>query len=407
MQIRDQIQHFLRQAQAAESRGDTEAAKSAFRAAIRYMESFAMEAVSEEARRRRIERIQVYRARLAALDGKPDAGAGASSSTVGRRPTAGGATAKPTPAPSSSLQQADNEYRVAARELICRTTVKWDDIGGLDEVRRDLSTGFALALADREDNVRVDGFRNIMLYGPPGTGKTIVAAAVSNQLDATFFNVKASSLLSKYFGESTKLVDALYAEAKSSADEGLAVVFIDEFDALCPPRETNTTGPERRLLSTLLSVLDGLSEKGEDPGVITLAATNVPWSLDEAILSRFQKRIFIGYPSAEQRQAILIKTLSGRGLSLAEGLEVQRLADQTDWFSGRDLESLVRHASSLMIRRCNPELGQLADRGRDAMKTYRLVTKPLTASDFDESLRHIAVDPQRRQAEQSRFDGQP
>ncbi len=278
MSIRDQIQYYLRAADAAESRRDIEAAKSAYRAAIRYMESFAMEAVSEEARKRRIDRVHTYKKRLESLE----------SGKAPSQPRPKDATSGES---SSSVQHSDNEYRIAARELICRTKLSWESLGGLEEIRRDLSVGFALSLADREEGVRVDGFRNIMLYGPPGTGKTAIAAAISNQLEATFFNVKASNLLSKYFGESTKLVDALYAEAKSEADEGLAVVFIDEFDSLCPSRDSSTSGAERRLLSTLLSVLDGLSEKGEDPGVITLAATNLPWALDEAILSRFQKRV--------------------------------------------------------------------------------------------------------------------
>jgi SpoVK/Ycf46/Vps4 family AAA+-type ATPase len=116
--------------------------------------------------------------------------------------------------------------------------------------------------------------------GPPGTGKTLLAAATAGNLEATFFNVKVSSLLSKYFGESTKLISALYSVARRLSP---AVIFLDEFESLTPSRGSGESGSERRIVSTLLAELDGLQGKDDDSFVMTICATNLPWLLDLAI----------------------------------------------------------------------------------------------------------------------------
>lgn len=383
MHLGDEIQAHLRRAEQAEGGGDTAGAIKALEAATLGMQAFAMQAISGEAKARRAGKARELRARIDRLrEGKPSC-------------------RQPSSSTGPANHEAGDDYRQAARALVCRTAVSWSDIGGLDGIRRDLGAGFALALARRPEGVRVDGFRNILLYGPPGTGKTMIAAAVSGQLDATFFNVKASDLLSKYFGESTRLVDALYAEARAEADQGLAVVFIDEFDSLCPPRSGDTSGAERRLLSTLLAVLDGLREKGEDGGVMTLAATNTPWALDDAIRSRFQKRVLVGYPDQAQRQAILQALIDGRGLAHASNLAA--VAEATDWFSGRDLEAVVRFAVAVMVERCNPGLGELAEQGRAAMEAHVLALEPLRQADFAAGLARVAVSREGRQREAERY----
>ena len=156
----------------------------------------------------------------------------------------------------------EQDYREIVQSLVTETDVSWGDIGGLDNTKREIQMAYALALARKPQGVQLSGVRNILLYGPPGTGKTLLAAATSHELDATFFDVQSSDILSKYFGESTKLVSALYAEAASAAP---SVIFLDEFDALTTSREGSDSSAGRRVLSTLLAELDGLEDKHRAP----------------------------------------------------------------------------------------------------------------------------------------------
>jgi SpoVK/Ycf46/Vps4 family AAA+-type ATPase len=163
--------------------------------------------------------------------------------------------------------------------LITRAEVSWGDIGGLAATQRALQLAYGLAVAQPPAGVRIDVTPNVLLYGPPGTGKTLLAAAVSSGLNATFFNVGISQVLSKWFGESSRLIVALYKLARQRAP---AVVFIDELEALFPSRDGETTGAERRVLSTLLAELSGLAHAGRTCTVFTIGATNAPWLMDPA-----------------------------------------------------------------------------------------------------------------------------
>src|SRR5439155_13430442 len=201
--------------------------------------------------------------------------------------------------------------------------VTWDQIGGLEETKREIKYALALSIAKAPEGVQIPTWRNVLFYGPPGTGKTLLAAATSNAIRlnakdetrAVFFNVKVSSVMSKYFGESTKIVSELYGQAR---DTSPAVVFLDEFEALAISRDNDNSGPERRILSTILSELDGLSEKGRrDIYVLTIAATNRPWDLDPAVLSRFEKKILIPLPDEATRRAILEIHLAKKGFKTA------------------------------------------------------------------------------------------
>jgi katanin p60 ATPase-containing subunit A1 len=278
------------------------------------------------------------------------------------------------------------DYEAEVLNLIHRSTVTWEDIGGLEETKREIQAAYALALARRPLGVRLGLARNILLYGPPGTGKTLLAAAASNELDATFFNVKVSDMLSKWFGESSKLVSALYRVAEQRAP---AVVFLDEFDALTPPRGGSESGAERRILSTFLSELDGLSKKGEAaPYVLTIGATNVPWLVDNAILSRFgAKLIQVPLPDAGARAAILALQLDQAGLQSEVSME--ELVARTEGYSGREIAEMCLEAATRMASRANPALLEVADRGRTAIGDYMLRVTSLTAEDFDQALARI------------------
>jgi SpoVK/Ycf46/Vps4 family AAA+-type ATPase len=301
-------------------------------------------------------------------------------------------------APGEDAQQYSNEIA----SLIHRSKITWDKIGGLEETKREIKFTYGLALAQKPDGVKLAGWRRMLFYGPPGTGKTLLAAATSNGLGATFFNVKASNLLSKYFGESSKLITALFDAARNEADEGFAVIFIDEVESLCLPRgEGSESGAERRMLSTILSEMDGLADKGEDRFVLTISATNTPWDLDDAVLSRFQKRIYIPLPDAEARKAILEIQLLKEGHTL--DYPMQEVLRSTEWFSGRDLERLANQAVNIMVEELNGQIPKCVDSGREAIEAYKLKIRPLQKKDFDEAFKRIRVDTEKLKKLVERF----
>jgi SpoVK/Ycf46/Vps4 family AAA+-type ATPase len=276
------------------------------------------------------------------------------------------------------VAEAGNGHQEQVRMFIVKATTKWDDIGNLNECKQAIQAAYALALVRRPANVRRKSLDNILLYGPPGTGKTMLAAAASCELEATFFSVKVSELLSKWFGESSKLVSALYAEA---ARQTPSVVFLEEFDALAPVRGESDSGAERRIVSTLLAELDGLNRHLEkSPYVLTIAATNVPWLIDKPILERFGARqIYVPLPEKKARAQILHLNLEAKGYALE--MTIEELARRSEGFSGRDLANLCAVAIERMELEANPEILQL--RSKEKLQAYQLNIHPLNSHHFD------------------------
>ncbi|MBI4566933.1 MAG: ATP-binding protein, partial [Planctomycetes bacterium] len=330
------------------------------------------------------------------------AGAGRGTRDAGRgtRGAVGGAdgarrgreSVAPVPEPDGDRAR----LRDAVASLLHASSVTFDDIGGLEAAKDELRFTLALALAARPDGVRLPLARNILLHGPPGTGKTLLAAATSSLLSravsrerapaggagrgardagggAFFFNVKVSSVLSKYFGESSRIVSELYGCAR---DASPSVIFFDEFESLAPSRDGEPSGAERRLLSTILSELDGLSEKGRgDLYVFTIAATNRPWDLDAAALSRFHKRLYVPPPAAPARRAILEVLLPRRGF--ATEFDLDRLVERTEGFSGRDLERVAGEAVADLLRDENRDLPALLQAAPETLSTRTVRLRPL------------------------------
>jgi katanin p60 ATPase-containing subunit A1 len=382
----------LAEARALEGQNKGQEASAAYFKAAKLMSSYADYALTRDDQVRRRQKSRQYLEVAEALKaGK-------------RRVTAPAAPAQQQgrlkeQSPNEDQQQYSNEIA----SLIHRSKVTWEKIGGLDETKREIKFTYGLALAQKPENIKLAGWRRMLFYGPPGTGKTLLAAATSNGLGATFFNVKASNLLSKYFGESSKLITALFDAARSEADEGFAVIFIDEVESLCLPRgEGSESGAERRMLSTLLSEMDGLADKGEDRFVLTIAATNTPWDLDDAVLSRFQKRIYIPLPDATARKSILEIQLLKEGHTLDYPL--QEVVRSTEYFSGRDLERLSNQAINVMIEELNGQIPKCVDAGREAIEGYRLRIRPLQKKDFDEAFKRIRVDTEKVKKLLTRFD---
>jgi SpoVK/Ycf46/Vps4 family AAA+-type ATPase len=286
-----------------------------------------------------------------------------------------------------------SEIKNAVMALITSSPITWDQIGGLNATKRELKYTLGLAVAKPPEGVAVSTWRNILFYGPPGTGKTLLAAATSNALrtsdekSAVFFNVKVSSVLSKYFGESTKIISELYGTAR---DLSPAVIFLDEFESLAVSRDgAGDTGAERRILSTILAEMDGLAEKGRTGiYVLTIAATNRPWDIDAAVLSRFEKKILIPMPDAESREKILEILLTRKGFEL-EGVTAGELAAMTEDFSGREIERFAKETTGAMVAEMNTEVLALVEKGLDALRGYDIRVRPLTRADFDSARRRI------------------
>ena len=287
-------------------------------------------------------------------------------------------------APQAEPAGGGDDFSAQIEALRMRSSITWDDIGDLTETKAAIQAAYAFALVQRPEGVTRRPINKILFYGPPGTGKTMLAAAASNELDATFYSVKASDLLSKWFGESPRLISALYQDAREHAP---AVVFLEEFDALAPRRGGSDSGAERRIVSTLLAELDGLVDSdAQDAYVLTITATNLPWNIDSAILSRFGARLlYVPLPDAEGRSQILEKQIMGKGYELA--FPIKELVKKTKGFSGRDLSNLVNIAIEQMEFEKNPEVLRL--KGRAELEKYQLRITPLTQKHFAQALKQV------------------
>ena len=233
----------------------------------------------------------------------------------------------------------------------------WDDVKGCEDAKMALHEAVVWPL--RYPQLFTDGltpWRGVLLHGPPGTGKTMLARAAAATAGATFLNVSASSLTSKWRGESEKAVRALFALARHNAP---CVVFLDECDAFMDRRGGDDSGDgggggkheheaSRRVKSEFLMRMDGLAEDAMS-GVLVLAATNLPWELDRALLRRLERRVHVPLPDAEARRAIAEDALGSR--TAAGKLDLTALADATDGLSGADVRVACRMAMLRPVRR--------------------------------------------------------
>ncbi len=289
----------------------------------------------------------------------------------------------PSPVPQSNTRRmsSEDDYRSYVEGLISTSTVTWNDIGGLHEVKKLLAQSIALAFAKKPEAIKP--WKGILLFGPPGTGKTLLASAAAGSLKATFFNVKASDVLSKYYGESSKLVTALYQVARERAP---SIVFIDEVDALSLKRES-VHEATRRTLATLLAEIDGF-KGAEEKFVLTLASTNTPWDLDEALLSRFPLRVYVPLPDKEATKEIL--RIHTRGLDTSR-LDLDAIAEESvrRLYSGREIANLCNLAVHHMLEDINPELADLEKLSNMDVKNLELKIRPLEMRDFEIAFKKI------------------
>jgi len=257
----------------------------------------------------------------------------------------------------------------------------WDDIGGLENVKDVIKKSAVIGIIENKPKA-IEAWNTILFYGPPGTGKTLMAAAVAKNIDATFFDVKVSQLLSKYYGESPKIMSALFEVAR---EEAPSVVFIDEFDSIALSRGADIDEESRRGLSTLLAELDGLSSKASDKEfVLVIAATNTPDAIDEAIMSRFGKKIEIPLPDYEACKEILRIHTERKGVGLEDDSLYDKLARYCveHEMSGRDIKFMCTEAIWRMLDEMNPGLEKLAEEPYERIREYELRTRELKEEDF-------------------------
>ena len=236
-------------------------------------------------------------------------------------------------------------------------TVTYEDIGGLKEELMKVREMIELPLKHAElfERLGIDPPKGVLLYGPPGTGKTLIAKAVANEAGANFYSIQGPEIMSKYYGQSEERLREKFEEAQKNAP---SVLFIDELDSIAPKREEVTGEVERRVVAQLLTLMDGLSGRGQ---VIVIGATNRDEAIDPALRrpGRFDREIEIGVPDRDGRKEIL--QIHTRGMPI-EGAEEERdallseLSDVTYGFVGADLAALAREAAMKALRRYLPEI---------------------------------------------------
>ncbi|XP_030373489.1 katanin p60 ATPase-containing subunit A1 isoform X4 [Scaptodrosophila lebanonensis] len=256
--------------------------------------------------------------------------------------------------------------------------VKWTDVAGLNEAKTILQEAVVLPIImpDFFKGIRRP-WRGVLMVGPPGTGKTMMAKAVATECGTTFFNVSSSTLTSKYRGESEKLVRLLFEMARFYAP---STIFIDEIDALCASRGSDSEHEaSRRFKAELLIQMDGLTMQ-DDKVIMVLAATNHPWDIDEAFRRRFEKRIYIPLPNEETRSALLKLCL--RDVCLSPNLNTNLIGDELSGYSGSDISNVCRDASMMAMRR------QISGRTPEQIKQIRRedVDLPITLQDFQDAM---------------------
>jgi transitional endoplasmic reticulum ATPase len=267
----------------------------------------------------------------------------------------------------------------AMREVLVEVpNIKWNDIGGLESIKKELQEAVEWPLKYRDvfDYAKTRPPKGILLYGPPGTGKTLLAKAVANESEANFISVKGPELLSKWVGESERGVREIFHKARQAAP---CVVFMDELDSLVPTRGSSMGDNQvtERVLSQILTELDGLEELRD---VVIIGATNRPDMIDQALLrpGRFDKLLYVSVPDLEARKEIFKIHLNGRPLE--NGINVPELAKRTEGYSGADIQAVVDTASMLAIREYIDKY-----RGSDVVRA-KLKELEITEKHFNEAM---------------------
>ncbi|XP_030831024.1 vacuolar protein sorting-associated protein 4B-like isoform X1 [Strongylocentrotus purpuratus] len=230
--------------------------------------------------------------------------------------------------------------------IVENPNVKWSDVAGLEVAKEALKEAVILPIKfPHLFTGNRTPWRGILLFGPPGTGKSFLAKAVATEAKSTFLSVSSSDLMSKWLGESEKMVKSLFAVARGNKP---AIIFIDEVDSLCGSRSDNESESARRVKTEFLVQMQGVGV--DNSQVLVLGATNIPWQLDAAIRRRFEKRIYISLPEAQARTT-MFKLHIGKTKTTVTDHEYRDLGERAKGYSGADISIVVRDALMMPVRK--------------------------------------------------------
>ena len=301
---------------------------------------------------------------------------------MGRR--IGFAVTSTSPSDAASLINSDTEFivgsvpKAGAKGL---QRISYEDIGGLKNEVQKVREMIELPLRHPEifERIGIEAPKGVLLHGPPGTGKTLLAKAVANETNANFYSIGGPEIMSKFYGESEERLREIFKQAEQNAP---SIIFIDEIDSIAPKREEVSGDVEKRVVSQLLTLMDGISSRGK---IVVIGATNRPNALDPALRrpGRFDREIEIGIPDEQGRLDILL--IHTRGMPLTQDVSLESIAKVTHGFVGADLESLSKEAAMRSLRRVLPEIN-LEQSNIPAEILNRI---KVTKQDFDEALRDV------------------
>jgi transitional endoplasmic reticulum ATPase len=301
---------------------------------------------------------------------------------MGRR--IGFAVTSTSPTDAASLIDSNTEFiigsipKAAARGV---PRVSYEDIGGLRNEVQKVREMIELPLRHPEifDRIGIEAPKGVLLHGPPGTGKTLLAKAVANETNANFYSISGPEIMSKFYGESEERLREVFKEAEENAP---SIIFIDEIDSIAPKREEVSGDVEKRVVSQLLTLMDGIQSRGK---LVVIGATNRPNAIDPALRrpGRFDREIDIGIPDEQGRLDILL--IHTRGMPLTEDVNLESIAKVTHGFVGADLEALSKEAAMRSLRRILPEINL----EQPKIPAEILNKIKITKQDFDEALRDV------------------
>ena len=259
--------------------------------------------------------------------------------------------------------------------------ITYDDLGGLKKEVQKIREMIELPMRHPElfEKLGVEAPKGVLMYGPPGTGKTLLAKAVAGETNSHFISLSGPEIMGKYYGESEERLRDIFKQAEENAP---SIIFIDEVDSIAPKREEVTGEVEKRIVSQLLTLMDGMKSRGK---VVVIAATNRPDSIDPAIRrpGRFDREIEIGIPDEEGRKEIL--DIHTRGMPLNDKVNLDQIAKITHGFVGADLEILAKEAAMRSLRRILPEL----DLEQEKISSEILQKIVINDEDFRDALKEV------------------
>ncbi|WP_435063864.1 CDC48 family AAA ATPase [Halobaculum sp. EA56] len=280
-----------------------------------------------------------------------------------------------------SEKPAEQIAESAAGEGAETPDVTYEDIGGLDDELEQVREMIELPMRHPElfKRLGIEPPKGVLLHGPPGTGKTLIAKAVANEIDAHFQTLSGPEIMSKYYGESEEQLREVFEEASENAP---AIIFMDELDSIAPKREEASGDVERRVVAQLLSLMDGLEDRGE---VVVIGATNRVDAIDPALRrgGRFDREIEVGVPDRDGRKEIL--QVHTRNMPLSDDIDIDEYAETTHGFVGADIESLAKEAGMNALRRIRPQI----DLEEDEIDAEILESIKITPTDMKEALKGI------------------